>query len=493
MNQLLRTPASIFLFALSMGAALAQTNLSLDAASQILPSAGNLETLVSATFGNGSNSSTAVPPVITSQPAGATVSVGGSVTFTVVATGTSPSYQWEFNGFPIKGATAASYSVVGAKLTDAGAYTVSAHNGGGNVTSTAATLSVVARSIVTSAPTSRTVNAGATVALVVAATGSGLSYQWSLNGNAIAGATSATYTLTNLAATEGGTYAVAVSDAAGVAAVEVAELIVTVNARITNLSIRGLVGTGLEQLVVGFQIGGSGTKSILVRAVGPTLSTFGVTGVLATPELTLSGANAKTLATNSGWGGGAALAQAFAAVGAFALPAASADAALLTPLASGGYTATVSGAGSTTGIALAEVYDADPGTPTATLVNISGRAYTSASNVLTAGFVIAGTTSETVLIRGIGPTLTSFGLSRTLPDTTITLYNSAGVAIATNTTWGNDPRVAGACTLVGAFALPPASRDSAALATIAPGAYTAQLTSPTGSTGLGMVEIYEVK
>jgi len=478
--------------AFAMGSALAQSSTQPNALNQGPPSAGGSGT----SFGGSHKIPVGdVAPTLTTQPASASAVVGGTVSFTVVATGTpAPTYQWQLNGMPIKGATSATYKITAAAITNAGVYTVDVSNPAGNVSSAPVTLSVAAAGVVTKAPVSQTVNAGANATLSVVAAGTSLTYQWSQNYQKISGATSASYAQTNVGALAAGTYSVTVSSGTTVEAVEYAELTVTVNAHISNLSIRGLVGTGLEELVVGFQVGGTGDASVLIRGIGPTLTTLGVSGALATPMLTLTGSNGKTIATNSQWGGGATLTQAFVAVGAFALPAASLDTALLESLASGGYTATISGVNSTTGTALAEIYDADTAaSPTATLINVSGRAYTSSSNVLTAGFIVSGTTSETVLIRGIGPTLTSFGISGALPDTTITLFNSKGAAVTTNTTWGNNPMIAGACSLVGAFALPPFSKDSAVMATIAPGAYTTQLTSPTGSTGLGMVEIYEVK
>jgi hypothetical protein len=130
--------------------------------------------------------------------------------------------------------------------------------------------------------------------------------------------------------------------------------------RIINISARVQVGTGGNILIAGFVIGGSTSKTVLIRASGPALGVFGVPGTLADPQLTLySGSTA--LASNSGWGGGTAISNTAAAVGAFAWSnPSSLDSALLVTLPPGGYTVQVAGAAGTatdTGVALVEVYD----------------------------------------------------------------------------------------------------------------------------------------
>ena len=157
------------------------------------------------------------------------------------------------------------------------------------------------------------------------------------------------------------------------------------------------------------------------RRPGPSLGLppFNLGGILAAPQLNLhTTINGKDtiLATNSAWGGSSTLSQVFAQVGAFALPSNSLDDALLTALTAGSYTDIISGANNTSGIALAEVYDADAGTLIAKLINLSARAFCpgTGSNALVAGFVITGTTSETVLIRAVGPTLGNLRSQRRL-------------------------------------------------------------------------------
>jgi hypothetical protein len=118
-----------------------------------------------------------------------------------------------------------------------------------------------------------------------------------------------------------------------------------------------MAGQGDNILIVGFAISGTGNKTLLIRGVGPTLTQYGVSGVLADPQLKLFNQQGQELQENNDWGGGAALANAFTQTYAFALPVASKDAALLVTLAPGVYTAQVSGVGNTTGIALIEVYE----------------------------------------------------------------------------------------------------------------------------------------
>ena len=269
----------------------------------------------------------------------------------------------------------------------------------------------------------------------------------------------------------------------------------TGSARIINLSIRSFVGTGASAVTVGFAISGTGSKQLLIRADGPTLASFGVGGVLTNPELSVFNSASVMIDTNTVWGGGASLASVFASLGAFALPADSADSALFLSLAAGTtYTAEITGVNGSTGVALAELYDADAGNPPARLVNVSARALAgTGSAVLTAGFVIGGTGSETLLIRGIGPGLTQFGVSGILATPQLTLFNSAGEAIGSNAGWGGGSVLTAAFAQVGAFGLPAASADSALLVTLPAGTYTAEVSGANNSSGIALVEVYEVK
>lgn len=151
-----------------------------------------------------------------------------------------------------------------------------------------------------------------------------------------------------------------VGDASGTVIAELydatpASTVGSTTARLVNVSVLKRLGSGLT---AGFVIGGGAAKTVLIRAIGPTLeSAFGVAGTVSDPKLTLFGANSTKLGDNDDWGGGSALSTAFAAVGAFALPEGSRDAALLATLAPGNYTVQVSGDKANSGIALVEVYE----------------------------------------------------------------------------------------------------------------------------------------
>jgi hypothetical protein len=279
--------------------------------------------------------------------------------------------------------------------------------------------------------------------------------------------------------------------------------------RLVNISSRAGVGTGGNLLVTGFAVRGSGSKTMVLRGVGPSLAGFGVSGALAAPVLSLfDSANPSNLITSdSGWQtppsvpAGAwsgkvtpvdAIASDFAQVGAFSLPPGSADAAVKVTLPAGSYTSQVEGAGGATGVALAEIYDADNGYPDTQLVNLSARAYVgTGGDVLITGLVISGSTSETVLIRASGPAIAAFGVAGALPDPQIQLLDSGQHLIASNSAWGGNPQISSAAAAVGAFPWSnPASGDSAVLVTLPPGSYTVQTSGRSGDAGVALLEVY---
>jgi len=341
-------------------------------------------------------------------------------------------------------------------------------------------------------PSSVTIAYGAATTLSVMATGTPApTYQWQLNGTNIPGATSATYTTS-----APGTYTVVITNAAG--SVTSSPVAITAATRLINISTRAQVGTGGNILIAGFVVSGppGSTEPVLVRGVGPGLTQFGVTGILNQPVLSLYNSSGQMLATNTGWNTNANASQIAAAAtttGAFQLALGSADCALLTNLAPGAYTAEISGAGNTTGTALAEVYEVSSGNPE--LINISTRAYVPATTgVEIAGLVISGSQPAKVLIRAVGPTLTQFGVSGVLAQPTLSVVNSIGQTIATNSGWStnaNAATIASETAAVGAFALPSGSADCAVLVTLAPGSYTALVQGLNGTSGVALIEAYQ--
>jgi hypothetical protein len=267
--------------------------------------------------------------------------------------------------------------------------------------------------------------------------------------------------------------------------------------RLTNISTRLLAGTGAQVAIAGFVVAGEESKPVLIRAVGPTLAVFGVNGVLATPKLDIY-SGSTVIATNTGWttsGNSAEIAAAAVRSGAFALGATSADSAILTTLAPGSYTAMVSAANGSSGVVLVEVYDLSGVATGQKLINISTRGTAgNGENTMIAGVVVGGAAPKRLLIRAAGPALAQFGLPGTLARPQLVLYSGSTV-VAQNSGWSSSPdatAIASSSAQVGAFAFAAGSLDSALLVNLAPGAYTAQVSGANGTTGLALIEIYEV-
>lgn len=263
--------------------------------------------------------------------------------------------------------------------------------------------------------------------------------------------------------------------------------------RITNISTRSVAGTGDNTLVAGFVIRGSGSKPLLVRAVGPTLSNFGVPRPLANPSLLVQSSAGAAVASNDDWGSTSALSTLFGRVGAFPLTAGSRDAAVQTSVSPGTYSVVVGG-GSPAGTNLVEIYDLDSsGNVNARITNISTRGQVASGEPLIAGIVISGDQRKRLLIRAVGPTLAQFGISGALADPKLDVISGTTV-IASSNDW-SDAATGGAVTeaspIVGAFALPNGSKDAALVVQLTPGAYTVQVTGPGSTAGVVLVEIYD--
>ena len=204
------------------------------------------------------------------------------------------------------------------------------------------------------------------------------------------------------------------------------------------------------------------------------------------------------VASNTGWttgGNGSTLAAASTLAGAFPLAAASVDSAMLITLGPGNYSAVSSAADGRSGVGLVEIYDITADTSAARLVNISTRAVVGTGlDTLIAGVVVTGNLPQRVLIRAAGPALASFGVTGALARPQLALY-SGDTVLAQNTGWSTAPdsaAISQAAGRSGAFAFAADSADSALIATLAPGAYTVQVTSADTTNGAALVEIYEV-
>ena len=248
------------------------------------------------------------------------------------------------------------------------------------------------------------------------------------------------------------------------------------------------VQTGDNVGIGGFIISGAAPKHLLIRAIGPSLTQFGVPDPLADTVLELHGPGAFVTITNDNWRDDPAQEVAILATG--LAPTNNLESAIDTTVNPGAYTAVLRGKNNTSGVALIEVYDLSPVVP-AKLANISTRAFVSTGdNIVIAGFVLGGNSgNDRIVARGIGPSLTAVGVTNALPDPTLELRDSNGALLLANNNWQDDPAQAAELTAAG---LAPANPlESGIAATLPPGTYTALLAGVGSSAGIGVVEVYD--
>lgn len=461
---------------------------------------------------------TAPNVALQTQPKSQYVNVGANVVLAVTATATpAPVYQWRKNNVNIAGATNASYTIASASFADEANYAVVVTSGSVSVTSSTAVLQVYPATVVIppilflAQPQEQSVSVGQSATFIVDVTGSATpSYQWQREETNIAGATNATFTIASAQLADAGNYRVVVS-AGGVsqnsisAGLHVAAVVTppppppppAATGRIINLSILTSLAAGGDNFTMGYVVGGNattGVKPLVIRAAGPSLGALGVGGTLEDPKLELFAGSTKS-AENDNWGGSAQLTAALAAVGAFAyVSPSSKDAAAIANITSRDNSVVVSSANSGAGLVIAEIYDATKSdefvAATPRLINVSVRKHLGTG--LTAGFVLGGAASTKVLIRAVGPTLGDFGVPGVVADPQLTLFNGQSVKIGENNDWGGTAALTAAFGSVGAFALPTASKDAALLVTLPPGNYSVQATGTGTTTGVALVEVYEV-
>jgi hypothetical protein len=242
-------------------------------------------------------------------------------------------------------------------------------------------------------------------------------------------------------------------------------------------------------MIGGFIITGNTPKKIALRGMGPVLASFGITDFLADPFLEVRSSNGALLQSNDNWKDS----QQAEIEGLGLAPNDNREAVIVTTLNPGSYTALLTGKGGTTGVGLVEIYDANEGSDSQ-LSNISTRGFVQGgNNVLIAGFILggSGTANDRIAIRGLGPSLSQFGLNPVLADPTLELHDANGATLITNDDWASDPVSAANLAL---FNLAPSDPKEAAIFTsLAPGTFTAILAGKNGGVGIGTVEVYNLK
>ena len=450
----------------------------------------------------GSGGETGNPPPLSSGLAGS-LYAGSSYDLRNSFLGQLPmTFQWTRDGVPLTGETQPSLYASNMQLAETGTYVVTATNALGSASSLPFTITVLPYASpprILATPPSRRVAAGSPVSFTVTAYGEApFTYAWEFNGAPLPGVTGPTLLLNNAAFTDAGRYRCRVGNARGTG--ETNPIFLTLNSppRLSNLSVRTAAGSGPQTLIVGFVVGNPlaiSAQFLLIRASGPALASFGVANTLLDPRLDVY-SNGRVLSSNDNWSGQPATIASASQVGAFPwLDPASRDAALVTSFSRGSYSAQVSAAAGSSpanGIVLAELYDSgDSTTDTPRLTNVSARSQVSAGDgILIAGFSITGG-PRTVLIRAIGPSLVPFGVTGVLLNPKLELF-SASTKIGENDDWNGPAELKDAFTAVGAFPLNSISKDSALLVTLPPGSYTAQVSGVGNTTGVALIEVYEV-
>jgi hypothetical protein len=256
-----------------------------------------------------------------------------------------------------------------------------------------------------------------------------------------------------------------------------------------NLSSRLRVETGDKLMIAGFIVTGNAPKKVVIRGMGPLLGSFGISDFLQDPFLELRSANNTLVQSNDNWKD----TQQAEIQNSGLAPGDDREAVIVATLTPGIYTALLTGKGGTTGVGLVEVYDVNP-TSDSQLGNLSTRGFVQGGNdVLIAGYVLGGsnTGNDRIAIRGLGPSLAQFGLNPVLADPTLELHDSNGATLITNDDWATDP--VSAANLIANNLAPSNPKEAAIFTSLPPGTFTAILAGKNGGTGIGIVEVYNLK
>src|SRR5437762_568620 len=278
------------------------------------------------------------------------------------------------------------------------------------------------------------------------------------------------------------TFMISVTDNIHAVAYDAVIIKVMPHIRMANISTRAAVGTAQNVAIVGFIINGDSPKRVLVRALGPSLTPFGIARALNDPMLDLRDGAGHQLVTNDNWKDS----QEQAIVDTELAPANDSESAILATLMPGNYTAIVNSNAGATGISLIEVYELDA---TARLLNISTRALVGrGDNVMIAGLILNGTDNGTICFRALGPSLAAFGVQGVIADPRLDLFNAQGTKLGANNNWKDSQQNA----IQSAGLAPGNDTESALLTNLAPGNYTAIVSGVGGATGVALVEAYHL-
>jgi hypothetical protein len=241
---------------------------------------------------------------------------------------------------------------------------------------------------------------------------------------------------------------------------------------------------------------------VIIRAIGPELTQHGITNPLTDPILELHNGTGALIGSNNNWqttiiGGVITGNQVSDIQNSGHAPTAATESAIIASLQPGNYTAIVRGVSNATGVALVEVYDLSPGS-TAILGNISTRGFVqTGDNVMIGGFVVQGTGAKRVILRAIGPELTQHGVPNVLANPTLELHNGSGALIGSNNNW-QTTIIGGVITgnqvsdIQNSGYAPTALSESAIIANLQPGNYTAIVRGVNNTTGVALVEVYDL-
>ena len=261
-----------------------------------------------------------------------------------------------------------------------------------------------------------------------------------------------------------------------------------------NISTRSFVQTGDNVMIGGFILQGIQSKRVILRAIGPELSQYGIPNVLADPTLELHDRTGGLIAFNDDWINSN---QAQEIQNSGHAPRNPLESAIIADLSPGSYTAIVRGFNDTTGVALVEAYDLSPSLH-AILANISTRSFVeTGDDVMIGGFIVQGNQPKNVIIRAIGPELSQHSVPNPLANPTLELHNGTGTLIGSNDNWQR--------TIIGGIITqdqvqniqnsghaPADASESAIIANLPPGNYTAIVRGVNNTTGVALVEVYDL-